>query len=214
MAVLVLDPFLESHLKAVRRENDSDGHDEVWEGLHVMAPLPNDDHQEIQSRAVGMLQELLGWDSPAKIRAGVNVSDRHKDWQNNYRDPDVVVYLPGNPAKNYRTHWQGGPDFLIEIVSPFDRSREKLPFYAKVAVREVLIIDRDPWTLELYVRGARSSRMRLAGKTNIGGLPLSSSVLPLKLAIISGKPRPRIEAVRTDLEAKGNGRTARRRWLI
>lgn len=128
MAVLVLDPDLESHLKAVRRESDSDGHDEVWEGLYVMAPLPNDDHQEIQAKLVVVLQDALGWDSPAKIRAGVNVSDRHRNWKSNYRDPDVVVYLPGNPARNLGAHWQGGPDFLVEIVSPLDRSRDKLPF--------------------------------------------------------------------------------------
>lgn len=213
MAVLVLDPDLESHLKAVRRENDSDGHDEVWEGLHVMAPLPNDDHQEIQASFLAMLREALGWDSPAKIRAGVNVSDRHKDWKSNYRDPDVVVYLPGNPAKNFGTHWQGGPDFLVEIVSPFDRSRDKLPFYASVGVREVLIIDRDPWGLELYVASKKAgTSMRLAGKTKIKGVPLASSVLPLTFALVSRKPRPRIEVVLTD--AASETETTRRRWLI
>ena len=212
MAVLVTDPDLESHLKAVRRENDSDGHDEVWEGLYVMAPLPNDDHQDIQALFLAMLREALGWDSPAKIRAGVNVSDRHKDWKSNYRDPDVVVYLPGNPAKNYGTHWQGGPDFLVEIVSPFDRSRDKLPFYGKVGVREALVIDRDPWGLELYVPGKKGSSMRLAGKTKIKGAPISSSVLPLTFAMIPGKPRPRIEVVLTDPRTETT--TTRRRWAI
>jgi Uma2 family endonuclease len=212
MAVLVLDPNLESHLKAVRRENNSDGHDEVWEGLYMMAPLPNDDHQEIQSRSIVMLQEALGWDSPAKVRAGVNVSDRHKDWTSNYRDPDVVVYLPGNPAKNYGTHWQGGPDFLIEIISPFDRSREKLAFYAKVGVREVLLIDRDPWTLELHVRGKRGTSLRLKAKAKLKDPPLRSSVLPLSFALLAGKPRPRIEVVLTSPPAESA--TTRRRWLI
>jgi Uma2 family endonuclease len=177
-----------------------------------MAPLPNDDHQEIQTRSVVMLQEALGWDSPAKIRAGVNVSDRHKDWTSNYRDPDVVVYLPGNPAKNFGTHWQGGPDFLVEIISPFDRSREKLPFYAKVGVREVLVIDRDPWSLELYVRGKRQTSMRLEAKTKLKGPPLRSSVLPLTFALVAGKPRPRIEVILTTPAAESA--TTRRRWLI
>lgn len=213
MAVLVLDPDLESHLKAVRRENDSGGHDEVWDGLHVMAPLPNDDHQDIQASFLAMLREAMGWNSPAKIRAGVNVSDRHKDWQYNYRDPDVVVYLPGNSAKNWGTHWEGGPDFLIEIISRFDRSREKLPFYANVGVREVLIIDHDPWGLELYVASKKAgASMRLAGKTKIKGAPLASSVLPLTLALVAGKPRPRIEVVLTNPSAETE--TARRRWLL
>ena len=213
MAVLVLDPDLESHLKAVRRENDSDGHDEVWEGLHVMAPLPNDDHQDIQASFLAMLKEALGWNSPAKIRAGVNVSDRHRDWKSNYRDPDIVVYLPDNPAKNYGTHWQGGPDFLVEIVSPLDRSRDKLPFYRKVGVREVLVIDRNPWTLELYTaNNKRSKSMRLAGSTEANGAALTSSVLPLTFALMAGRPRPRIEAVLTHPTSETT--TTRRRWLI
>lgn len=99
MAVLILDPDLESHLKTVRRENDADGHDEVWEGLRVMAPLPNNNHQRIQGRFVAVLHAALGWDPATTIAAGVNVSDREKDWQYNYRDPDVVVYLPGNLTK-------------------------------------------------------------------------------------------------------------------
>lgn len=213
MAVLVLDPDLESDLKTSRRESNSDGHDEVWEGLYVMGPLPNDDHQEIQASLVALLTEALGWDSPAKIRAGVNVSDRHKDWKSNYRDPDVVVYLPGNPAKNFGTHWQGGPDFLVEIISPLDRSRDKLPFYAKVGVREVLLIDRDPWGLELYVAGKKQGHsMRLAGKTKVKGAPLPSSVLPLTFTLIPGKPRPRIEVGLTT--APPEKTSHRRKWLI
>ena len=49
-----------------------------------------------------------------------------------------------------RTHWYGGPDFAVEVISPYDRSRKKLDFYAKVGVRELLLVDRKPWSLELY----------------------------------------------------------------
>ncbi len=35
-------------------------------------------------------------------------------------------------------------------TSPDDRAREKLAFYAKVGTREVLLVDRDPWALELF----------------------------------------------------------------
>src|SRR5438105_4309211 len=129
MAVLVTDPFLEEDLRAGRRACGADRIDEVWEGVYFMPPLPNDEHQEIQGRLVVALTGTLGWDSLAKIRPGVNVSDRAEGWQHNYRAPDVVVFLPSNPAVNHRTHWQGGPDFLVEILSPHDRSRDKLAFY-------------------------------------------------------------------------------------
>jgi len=44
----------------------------------------------------------------------------------------------------------GGPDFAVEILNPGDRTPEKLPFYASVNVRELLVVDRDPWSLELF----------------------------------------------------------------
>ena len=212
MAVLVLDPDLECHLKATRRENDSDGHDEVWEGLHVMAPLPNNNHQRIQGRFIAVLHAALGWDTATTIAAGVNVSDREKDWQYNFRDPDVVVYLPGNKAKDLGTHWLGGPDFLVEILSPFDRSREKLPFYGKVGVREVLLINRDPWGLELFVAGKKPGSMRSAGKTALRGAALVSSVLPLSFALVPGKPWLQIEIVST--KALGSAGDTKSRWRI
>jgi Uma2 family endonuclease len=195
MALLVTDPDLETRLIEARRE--ANAHDEVWEGLYVTAPLPNDDHQDIQGGFLAMLKEALGWDSPAKIRPGVNVSDRDEDWQFNYRGPDVVVYLPGNPAKNFGTHWQGGPDFLVEIISPYDRSRDKLSFYGKVGVREALFIDRDPWGLELYVAGENLNPMQLAAKTQVNGPSLASGVLPLVFRLVPGEARPKIEVMLT-----------------
>jgi Uma2 family endonuclease len=67
-----------------------------------------------------------------------------------YRCPDAMIYLRGNPAQNRGTHWYGGPDVAVEIVSPGDRSYEKLDFYAAVNTREVLIVDRKPWVLTLF----------------------------------------------------------------
>lgn len=153
MAVLVTDPWLERRLKAERREANSDGHDEAWEGLYVMPPLPDDTHQAIQGALLSVFRELLGWDSSASITPGVNISDRGEDWEFDYRAPDFTVYLPDNPAEECGSHRRGGADFLAEILTQEDRSREKLPFYGRVGVREALYIDRNPWSLELYGRG-------------------------------------------------------------
>ena len=76
---------------------------------------------------------------------GCNVSDQPERWKRNYRCPDVAVFLPGNPAEDRGTHWYGGPDFAAEVHSRFDRSRKKFGFYAKVGVRELLLVDRHPW---------------------------------------------------------------------
>src|SRR5947208_2767487 len=136
MAMYVVDPYLERRLKAERISSRSDRFDEVWDGVYFMPPLPNNEHQFFQTQLAVVLQLALGSVDQGTAYAGVNVSNREKGWQKNYRCPDVAVILPGCKAKNCGTHWFGGPDFAVEILSPKDRSREKLPFYSSVGVRE------------------------------------------------------------------------------
>lgn len=42
------------------------------------------------------------------------------------------------------------PDVVLEVRSPGDETDEKLPFYAQVGVREVLVVDRDSRLPELF----------------------------------------------------------------
>src|SRR5437899_2801748 len=110
----------------------------------------------------------------------------------NHRCPDVVVYLEGNPAVDCGTHWCGGPDFLTEIMSPGDPTREKLPFYASINTREVLIVDRDPWQLELCQ--LQSGNLVEVGRSSLAQPDvLTSSVLPVTLRMVAGTNRPQIE---------------------
>src|SRR5687768_10876002 len=145
MATLILDPTLEEQVRAAREKSGSDRFDEVWDGTLVMAPLPNNEHQYLQGDIYAALRAAtknLG----AKAAPGANVSDRAAGWEHNYRCPDVIVYLPGTSAVEHVTHWQGGPDFGVEIVSKGDTSRKKFEFYASVNTREILIVDRFPWS--------------------------------------------------------------------
>ena len=48
MVVHVHDPLLEQQLKADRQLTGADRFDEVWEGIYMMAPLADDEHQDIQ----------------------------------------------------------------------------------------------------------------------------------------------------------------------
>ena len=115
----------------------------------------------------------------------------------NFRGPDVVLYLPGNPAINYGTHWLGGPDFLVEIISPGDLAWDKLEFYAKVNTREVMIVDREPWALELYQ--LRGGKLELAGRSDLASpAVLASSVVPLTFQLRAATPRPTIHLTQTE----------------
>ncbi len=197
MAMLITDPLIEGTIKAQRAESGSDQHDEVWDGVYVVSPLANNEHQKLALRLAAILQVVVDDDRLGEAYPAVNVSDRIDDWKQNYREPDVAVFLEGTTARDMDTHWLGGPDFAVEILSPNDPAREKLDFYAKVNVRELLIIDRAPWQVELYRLSRR--RLGLVGtSTPRAGEILPSKVLPLTFRLVTGKPRPKIEVVPAD----------------
>jgi Uma2 family endonuclease len=204
MAVLVTDRNVEERLKAEREFSGADRYDEVWDGVYVMPPMPNDEHQQLVMRMGSILQELVGWPGLGEVRAGVNVSDREDGWEHNYRVPDLAVFLHGGAAKNCGTHWCGGPDFLVEIVSRDDQSRDKLPFYQALGTRELLLIDRDPWALELHQ--LRKKQFMKAGPiTPQRPETLISDVLPLAFCLMPGSARPMIEITH---------QKDQRRWLV
>jgi Uma2 family endonuclease len=193
--VIVCDPHMSERLIADRKARGHDCCDEVWDRVYVMPPMPNDEHQQIVARLVAILQDEIGWPGLGEVRPGVNVSDRVDGWQHNYRVPDVAVFLQECAAVNHGTHWVGGPDWAAEILSPGDRAREKLDFYAAVGVRELLIIDRDPWALELY--RPQDGTMTLVGQSTAGRPDaLASAVLPLSFRLTAGNIRPLAEVRR------------------
>lgn len=202
MSTLVQDRDFAQSLIEERRRNGLDRHDEVWEGTYIIMPLPDIEHQHLVTRIASHLRVSVEDELGGRVFAGLNVSDRGEDWTHNYRCPDVAVYLADNPAAEFPTHLCGGPDFAIEIISPDDRSRDKLGFYSAVQTRELLILDRHPWALELYRR--QRAKMKLIGRiTRSAARPLASDVLPLSWRLIAGDSRPNIEIKHAD----------GRRWL-
>src|SRR5688500_17695917 len=115
-----------------------------------MPALPNNEHQNLVMRLGVPFAAVVNWEAGDSVPPGANVSARVAGWKQNYRCPDVVVALAGGRAQDCGTHWCGGPDFVVEIRSPSEDPRDKLDFYAAVGTREVLVIDRDPWGLELF----------------------------------------------------------------
>ena len=157
MAAVIRDPILEEQILADRAKSGADRYDEVWEGLYITAPMPNDEHQMLVGRFTRVLDEVITDHELGQVRPGVNISDRVEDWRQNYRVPDVAVFLNNTKAINHDSFWHGGPDFAIEIISPGDQARDKLAFYAATQTRELLIIDRAPLQLELEVETVRSN---------------------------------------------------------
>ncbi|MFV2065407.1 MAG: Uma2 family endonuclease [Pirellulales bacterium] len=189
MVTLITDPALEERLIAMRGAWGGNHHDEVWDGIYIMTPLPNDEHQDIVGGLIAALHGIVKKPGLGIVRPGVNISDRTTDWQQNYRCPDAAVFLNDTKATNHGSYWYGGPDLAIEVISPGDKAREKLAFYGDVGTREVLLIDRDPWQIELY--RLDGSKLELIGSSSLEAtVPLESQVVGCSFVLKQGKPRP------------------------
>ena len=196
--MLVLDGDVTREMIRERRALGQDRHDEVWDGIYIMPPLPTNLHQSLVQRNAVIVQSVVPED--AVVQPGANVSDRRKNWKKNYRVPDVLVVLKHGRAVDCGTHWYGGPDLLIEITSPGEDIFEKLPFYAGIQVREVLILHQNSREVQLF---------RLHGDELLAVDPttwekqewLKSEVLPLAYRRMQVRGSgPRVMVRRTDGE--------------
>jgi Uma2 family endonuclease len=196
MPILVLDPLWSGRVREEIYAGAPDRIDEVWEGVIVVPPAPNNETQRMGFSIAYAIREASG-PTLRDIFAGCNVSDREEGWTHNYRCPDVAVFLLGNPVKDCLTHWMGGPDFLSEILSEGDRAADKFPFYASVGVREILLINRNPWQLTIYHRGG-AHFVEFGRVDGVPSEPLTSRVLPISFSLAAGDKGPEVVITLTD----------------
>lgn len=185
----VADPEVALTLRAERQAQGLDRWDEVWNGVYILMPLPNFEHQVLATRIASQLQPFVDELGLGTTAAGCNVTDvadPSEDWRKNYRCPDVVVYLRNTTAELRGSHWYGGPDIAVEIVSRGDRSRQKLAFYAGAGVKELFVLDREPWSLQLY--RLTEGELQSVGVTEPGGEPLTTESVPLRWTLTPTDP--------------------------
>jgi Uma2 family endonuclease len=105
--------------------------DEVWEGVYHVNPAPHRRHAQIAQQ----LAELLG---PRARDAGLvpMMSIFNLGEPDDYRVPDGGLFGPGPDEVYVPT-----AALVVEIVSPEDKTWEKLGFYAAHGVDELLIVD-------------------------------------------------------------------------
>jgi Uma2 family endonuclease len=204
MAMFIENPRLEDELKAQRQEWGVDQHDEVWEGVYFMAPAPNDDHQDVVLEFAAILREVISLTRLGKVRPGINLAGSVENWKEDYRVPDVVAFLNDTTAVNHGAFWTGAADFVIEITSPGDRAYDKIPFYSRLGVRELLIFDRQKKTLELYRH--RDGELSKIGESTLARPDgVLSNIVPLDFRLIPGEPRPKVEIRHT---------TSAEQWVV
>lgn len=197
MSRILLPPDESRPIIRERLKNDLYRYDEVWNGVHVVSPIADFEHQNFGYRLA--LAFTSAFDDDPAIRVvpgGLNVSDRD-DWRRNYRIPDVCVFFPGNPAIIRGAHVRGGPDLAVEILSRGEAPLKKLRFYASVGVRELLHVKRKPWRLELRKREGNGWAVPLVSTLD-DPAAIHSDVLGLTLHLVPGQDRPRVEVTRED----------------
>jgi Uma2 family endonuclease len=175
---------------ADRRSKGLDRWDEMWEGVRHMTPAPSLEHQRILDDMIEFLRPRLRLTGRGTLRSGINVF-RAESPVPDFRIPDLTFVAAGREHVFSEDGVRGGgPDAVVEIRSPDDETYEKLPFYAAIGVREVIVCHRDSKEPEIF---------RLAGPQYVGLQPdrvgwLLSTVLGLRLQCLHGTPpRLRIE---------------------
>jgi Uma2 family endonuclease len=133
-----------------RARSGADQWDEMWEGVLHMPPVPNREHQDFEFGLEAWLRQHWARPRGNKVYHQINLSGR-SDWTHDYRIPDLVLLTPARSHIDRNEYFQGPPEVVVEIHSPDDEAYEKLPFYAKLGVPEVWILDRDSKTPEVFI---------------------------------------------------------------
>jgi hypothetical protein len=195
--VLILDQDLIREFVQDRHERGIDGQDEVWEEVYIVPPIATNSHQNLVGALSGIMFIVIVLEGRGQAFPGANVSDRRVGWKRKFRGPDVVVVLNASRAIDCRTHWMGGPDFLIEVQTPGDQTEEKIPFYSEIGVQELLIVHRDTRQLRLY-RHNGTELVQIKPSDFQGGKWLVSALVPLAFRRRVLRSGPLTEVQRTD----------------
>lgn len=155
-------PGVPGQILELRKRTGADRWDEMWEGVLHMPPMPSRRHQELE----GALERWLWtcWAQPQgnRVYHQINVASPG-GWPGDYRIPDLVLLTPDRFPIDRDDYFEGPPTAVIEIRSPGDETCEKLPFYAKIGVPEVWVIDRDTKAPEIHVLCGREYEKQAPG---------------------------------------------------
>ncbi len=155
-------PQIPQHILEERARTGAERWDEVWEGVLHMPPMPNRDHQELTGALFSWLRSCWALPLGNRVYLPINVASLG-GWPNDYRIPDLVLLTPDRFDIDHNEYFEGAPTVAIEIRSPGDETIEKMPFYAKLGVPELWIIDRDTKVPELYLLREGHYQQQAAG---------------------------------------------------
>jgi Uma2 family endonuclease len=144
-------------------------------GEVIMSPAPTLEHQDLVFRLAKLIDKLIP-------NGKVNIApvDVHLD-EFNVVQPDILWVAEGSTCVSFEGKWlQGGPDLVIEILSPgskrLDR-KEKFHLYEKHGTREYWMVDSDPKLIEIwYSKDGKFTRLDVYGQDETFTSPLLGAV--------------------------------------
>jgi Uma2 family endonuclease len=174
--MLEVDPALLEQ----RHRSGLDRWDEMWEGVLHMVPAPSYEHQDLLDGLIAFLRPLVKRRQRGIVVSGINIFGESSKGDD-YRIPDLTFVARGRESIVKSDGVRGGgPDAVFEVRSPQDESYEKLPFFAKLGVREIVIIHRD--TKRPEVHRLAGAGYALAAADADGWLVVESLRVRLRLA--------------------------------
>jgi Uma2 family endonuclease len=125
---------------------------ELIDGEHLVTPAPTPRHQELSVRLVVAIANHLAAHPIGKVYAApldIILSDA------NVVEPDIVFVSREHLAIVGDSGVQGGPDLVVEIVSPSSRRTDEVTkrrLFDRFAVREYWVVDPEIEVVKVYRR--------------------------------------------------------------
>jgi len=169
----VPEAFLEE-----RRRFGQDKKDELWDGELHMVPPPS-------SRHILVARDLLNALEPVAARMGLRTMPDPMGLfgaDNDWRIPDGMLVRPESISERGAEQ----AELVIEVLSPNDESRAKMPWYAKQGVTELWLLEPRTRIVEVYTLDQGSYR-----RVQPVGNASTSPLLGIRLEVISG-PKLRV----------------------
>lgn len=132
-----------SYKEFEKERNKTDKRLEFIDGVIYMSPSPSIQHQAISSFLHGELYNLLKGSKCKVFTAPTDVVFNNENEEEKKRViPDLFVAC--NPDNFTENEYVGAPDYIIEILSPSNKSHDmitKLNLYMNFGVKEYWIVD-------------------------------------------------------------------------
>lgn len=149
-----------------RHRLDLDRKDEMWEGVLHVVPPASSDHNRLGAHLMVFLLPLVphleGFFEPG-------IFDPDVEDMTSYRVADLAFARPEHVSER---GIEGRAALVVEILSPRDESYEKLGFYRRVGVEELLYVD--PATRAFEVRRPDGDGCAVAGRDGDRWVSLAS----------------------------------------